>query len=75
MNTKDTKDTKGHEGIRRNTKEDEVSPDAAQKTGEFQYGRFTEPVAIPGHSHVFSISFVLILFFLRVLRVDEVACK
>ena len=52
-----------------------MSPDILQKTEEFRYRLFTEPAFNMNRPLVFSISFVLILSFLRVLRVDGVACQ
>ena len=49
-----------------------MSPDAEQKTEEFQYSRFTERALKLRQAHAFSISFVRPWFSLRVLRVDEV---
>ena len=49
-----------------------MSPKGVQITGESHDGRLTAPALKPRQPHVFSISFVLILSFLRVLRVDEV---
>ena len=58
-------------GMRRDTKETKMSPNAALKTRQLQYSRLAKPVAIR-NSRVFSISFVRILLFLGAHCVDEV---